>query len=291
MNPFRRTSWMLLAAALLSLSQTAAGDEPLLWKFSQGNKVTYAIDQKMNMAMEVMGQNITMKIDQLMKMVTAVDEVKDDGSATIKQQIQSVRVQAAGGPLGETIYDSADKTQNKGQLAATFEQSWSKMIGQDIAMAVSPSGNVSDLKLPEGAAELANPLGGGAQGGSLKELISKSMLAFPEGDIEPGKKWQSEASVDLPFGKMTTKTEYEYLGREGDVAKIKVSPKSSLEAAAGNPIKVEISEQKADGTIEFDTKQGQIKSSTMSIEMVMNLTLPGNKIKQKITQTVDMKKL
>ena len=83
---------------------------------------------------------------------TIVEDVAADGTATLRQVIESVRMEL-NSPLGRTVFDSASKDSDPTAtpLSQTMSAAYSAMIGQPLTMVVSPRGTVQKI---EGMARL-----------------------------------------------------------------------------------------------------------------------------------------
>jgi hypothetical protein len=78
---------------------------------------------------------------------TVVEDVAADGTATLRQVIESARMEF-NSPLGKRVFDSASKDSAPtpaDPLSTTMSAAYSAMIGQPLTMVVSPRGTVQKI--------------------------------------------------------------------------------------------------------------------------------------------------
>src|SRR5262245_55845859 len=74
-------------AALLLAAVPAQAQTTLRYKFKQGEKLDYVIENKMTMKIDLGGKEIEMAINQNMEMAWKVESVAGDGKARIQQKL------------------------------------------------------------------------------------------------------------------------------------------------------------------------------------------------------------
>ena len=108
-------------------------------------------------------QEIKTTLSQTIDRSWAVKEVGLDGVADLNQTIDRVRTKIAS-PIGVFEYDSDDKQEPQGPLAAGLVPFLKALVGAPFAVKMSPQGELSDVKVPEKllqAIREAGPAGGG----------------------------------------------------------------------------------------------------------------------------------
>ena len=170
------------------------------------------------------------------------------------------------------------------------------MVGQPIAITVTPLGDVKDIKLaPElvAAMKKASPaMSSMFSEDSMKQMISRGMFRFPE-EVKSGQTWDSSLEMANPIlGKQIVTTEYQYVGAEDlagtKVEKISMDVKQKIDGT-GAQAQVAIKDQSGKGVIYFDNVRGLPLETQATSAMTMEISVGGQKIESKVTTTVTMK--
>jgi hypothetical protein len=102
----RRIALALLGLAAWSLTAAVASAQTTLrYKFKEGDSLKYVLEQKMTMNMNVMGNDIEIKMNQNSDMTWSIGSVDDKGNAkiTIKFGRQKMSMDA---PMGKIDVDT-----------------------------------------------------------------------------------------------------------------------------------------------------------------------------------------
>jgi Family of unknown function (DUF6263) len=283
----------VLAALLLTFVASPSQAETLRWKFKKGQKLNYAMTQKMNMSTSVMGMAIEIKMTMIMDMAMNVKAVKSDGSADATQKITRVRMKMEGGPFGKIEYDSVKKDGGGGVIGEQFAKSLGPLVNAELTMTMTPRGEVKSMKIPaavEAALKKAgggNPVGGGFSADSLKQMTSQMGAIFPEGPVVKGQSWSKKTEADTPQGKMVTNITFKYAGTSTiggrKVAKLELSPKFSLTAKPGAAAMFTIKDKGSSGASYFDVEAGVLTNSSLIQNMEMDVMAGG------VAQTMNIK--
>src|SRR5258708_1807184 len=108
LRPLGRVFWIgLLVAGAALPSASAQAQTTLRYKFKEGDKLNYVMEQKQEMAMSFMGNDINTKINQTMDMTWKIGAVDKDGSAKMTQTIDRIRM-TMDSPGAKIEYDTKD---------------------------------------------------------------------------------------------------------------------------------------------------------------------------------------
>ena len=290
-----------LALVAFSVAQVAQADTKLRWKFTKGEKTSYEIGMDIAQDMKLGDMPLSVKVNQVMNMTWEVKDVADDGTATLNQTIDRVRMEMVlPQPNQEPIrYDSDAKEKPAG--SEMLSRIYDAMIGKPFVIKMTPLGKVVDFKAPEAvlAAFKNSPMPGGGNMFSeegLKQMISQSVPPLPEEAVSKGTTWeQSSAMQAPPFGKQVTKTEYKYAGPEEldgkKVDKIDVSMDLKFEATDDSQAKIKLKDAEAGGEIFWDNTAGHPVESRITSSMTLEIEVGGNSIEQAVTTKMKMKQV
>ncbi len=285
-----------LLLLLVAVSQAQA-DVKLRWKFKPGEKLGYEMGTDMTQAMVVGEMTINVKMAQKIDMSWEVTQVTDDGTATVTQTIDRVRMDMSPGPGQQVKYDSQNPDENKGaeMLLPIFDA----MVGKPITMQVTPRGEIKDLKISQEMLDgikksFLSQLGGMFSEEGMKQMISRGMLQFPEEAVTKGTSWESV--MEMPnaiLGKQVTEMRYEYAGpemRDGrELDKLDADMTMKFEQPADAQAKITIKNQSSEGTLYFDNTAGRLAGSSVTSKMSLEIVAGGMSIEQDITTLVTMK--
>lgn len=288
----------MLSALVAVQRGTALADVELRWKFTAGETVRFTTSTDVTQDMNIGGQQVTSKMVQVMDMTWVVKEAAAD-EASLEVTIDHVHVEMTPpGPAAKAIVYDSKNEKHEGQ-AAMMAPLFGAMIGHPMTLAVTPLGEVKNIKLPEGMIEAMQKAGPGAKEvlseDAMKQTISRVMIAFPE-SVAPGKSWESDFETKNPIlGTQKAVTTYTYVGPEEAeghaVEKVDVRVLLSFDQPADAQAKATIKEQVSEGAILFDNKQGMPVTTSMNSQMKLQLSAGGQTIDQEITTKVMMKQL
>jgi hypothetical protein len=287
----------VLVAAMLAPSFLAA-EEPLRWKFENGEKLDYNMVQDMTMAMEggPVGKMET-KMRQQMDMTWNVQKVNADGSAEIRQTFDRVQMTMTT-PGGEINYDS-DSVEAPAGMAAMIAPMYKAMTEAEFIITMSDRGQVTDVKIPDEVIEALKNSPGAAMMGDLatsegfKKMIAQGSLVLPEDSPEKGESWTSKVEMENPMaGKQTVETTYRYEDtKEMDgatYAVIRPEVTMSIASAPQQNVQMKVTEQTSEGEVLFNVDEGRLHTSKLKQNVTLDVAVGGQSMKQKIDQTVDV---
>jgi hypothetical protein len=284
-----------IAFAMAGIFASAAtAEEPLAWKFSPGLTNHYQMTQDMKLSKTGAGGEFTVTSNMTMDMSWVVEKVNEDGSASLKQKIDRMRmkIEPAGGQASEI--DSAAKGDPQGQ-AAMLAPFMKAMTSNPFTVTMTPRGEVKDVQVPQAIVDALKNQPGAAQMGDLaspegfKKLVSQASFVLPE-KLEPGATWTQKTETNLTaIGTQTAQTTYKYEGAdEKDGKKLeKFSAKVSLKFTGGQ-VPIEIPKQESSGEILFNREAGRLESSHIKQTTELKITVGTQVVNQTINQTIGM---
>jgi len=294
-----RKAWLgIFVVVLVCAGSTPVGAQTTLsYKFKEGEKLGYTIEQKIEMQMNVMGNDIDMKILQTLDTTWKVVSVDKDKKAKISQKIDRIRFSMEGGPAGKTDYDSKDGKKPEGQLGEMVAPIFEAMTGADFGFTMDAQGKIADVQVPEKLTEALKKLpAGGNQMFSpdtMKQMVEQGGIVLPGGAVEKGKSWEQKTDMTSPFGKMVVTKALTDEGKamiDGkEVEKIALKPTMTIEVDPAKPFSANIKAQEGKGTAYFDNASGRVVESTTTQTMDMSISVGGMEIGQKTKTTASMK--
>jgi len=291
----------LAAAVLVLATASAQAQTTLRYKFKQGDTLSYGLEQKMEMKMNVGGMDITMDMKQNIAMKWKVLEVDQNGKARIAQKIDSIRMSMeAPPPVGGVKYDSRDGKEPEGPIGKVLGPVFNALAGAEFTLNMDARGEISDVKLPEKLAETLQKTAGGAPGlgdmfspEGLKRLVTQGGLVLPEKAVKRGDTWAQTNENKMPFGMMKVTNTMTYEGPGGEsgtgVQKIAVKPVVSLEPDPNAQVSMKIKATDAKGTALFDNTTGRLVEMSTTQNMQMQISAAGQDITLNIRTTTSLK--
>jgi uncharacterized protein DUF6263 len=242
-------------------------------------------------------------VDQTMTQVirTIVDDVSPDGTATLRQVIESVRIEM-NNPMGKMVFDSTATSSN--EAANPFSQilsgMYSAMIGQSITVVTSPTGAIQKIEgmarlmdnmlknMPQApaGASLLDDLRKTFSDDAAQDFSARGLAQFPDRPLKPGDVWDDRFTAGFPmFGAITTSRTSTFQGVEsrGGIAVARITAKLTMKsdpAAAPpsvGPFTMQMGESTGDRELLFDVAKGRMQRVTTAMSQVMTMsgTAPG----------------
>jgi len=291
----------VLAVVLLAAgSFPAQAQTTLRYKFKEGEKLNYVMEQKMTMQMNVMGQDVEMNMTQTIDLTWQIQSVDKDGRAKLTQKFDRVRFKMEGGQVGKVEYDSMDGKEPEGPIGKAIGPIFGALAGSEIGMTMDARGQIADVKIPDKFSDALKNAGAGAAGlgemfseDGMKRMMSQGGLVVPAEAVTKGKTWNQNVDMKMPIGKMKVDTTYTYDGQttKGNkkLEQVPFKAKVTLEPSDNAALTVKLKEQSAKGSAQFDADAGRLVETSMTQEMEMEIGAGGQNITQKIKQEVTMK--
>jgi hypothetical protein len=289
---------VLLSAAGVCAAAPAPEQTTLRYRFKEGEKLHYVLEQNMTMDMNVAGQDVKMEMKQLLEMTWHVTGVDKDGKARMTQTITRLRFNMDG-PTGTFEYDSkAGKEPNDpvGEQVAPFLKA---LVGADMTLTMDSRGRIGDVKLSDKFKEAIKNMPGAAAGNDfaseegLKRLTSQGGLTLPAGAAAKGDSWSSKLESKTPAGNMVVDTKFTYEGpetRDGKkLDRVALRPTATLEPDPNAAFALKIKSQDAKGTARFDNAAGRLVETGVTQVMEMEVDAGGQTVLQTVKSTTTMK--
>ena len=316
MNTSRRSLRIafMIVAALVSSATLAAQDVALRYRWTKGEEVRYRTTTQTDMQMSGLpgmgDMNITMTMVQVNKMV--VDAVEADGSVTLRNTYESIKMSMNVPMMGEVTYDSANPTASAGNpISDGLAKTVGAMAGETITMVVAANGKVGKIdglakvieKAKAGASASGAAMGLGNMDALMTEegqraTIEQTFSLLPDKPIKVGDGWKNEYKIPGAAGAaQNVSVNYTLKGQEAAMARVVStgSTKSSGPPAAMGPMTVTIGDGTSQGEMLFDVKAGRLRKATgtLSLPMSMRMTAPDGtdiaiQAAQKTTTTTEL---
>ena len=289
-----RILWLAIVCLVISVAPAQA-QVKLRYKFGKGDNINYVMTQNMSMTMSVQNMNIETKMNQVVEMTWAVQDVDDDGTAKVQQTFTAVRF-VMDAQTGKIEFDSKTGKTPDGQVGKVLTPLFKAMVGAKFLITMDTLGNIKDVEISNSFLKemkkfpAANGFGGMFTKEGFKQMMSRSGLVLPEKAIEKDAVWSNKMETKSPIGTMIVTTKNTYLGSKRSTEEIAMAPKIPLNPDPNSPVSGKILSQKVSGTALFDNAKGQIASVQMQQNMEMELTAGGMIIGQILEQTVSLER-
>ncbi len=250
------------------------------------------------MIAEVGEKSVRMGHRTAVQVAWQVTEVDADGTAQIKHSVERMKIQLESPAADDVVYDSAANEPATGlakQLAAAVDP----LLKTDATIKISPTGQVTDVRLSENAEALPKRNTVAAQAFSqffteagAVELTGLTQLALPERPAAVGDRWDRAGETETDLGSFARNTTYERIADDTHdnrkLARISVAGSLTpvepseplLPGEPDPPPAVRIEEQDIRGTILFDTAAGHPVEAVFQ----QRLTITGTADNQEVTQ-------
>jgi len=288
---YRRLAFALGCLALCALTGVSRADEPVLlrYKLTKGATLIYKSGQEMKQTQTINGTKIENSTTQETVTTRNVEDVNEEGKATLKTKAVQRKVKADFGQAGKYEFDSkSTERDTNSMIGAAVTPVLERLTGSEYDVQVNPRGEIVEVK---GYAELVadlvkdNPLaaqfagGGGAAGAKFSE--QETFLVLSEDPVKHGDQWERPFEIDIPsLGKAKGKIVCVFEGHDkvGDrkTARIGVTTDLSFELnldAGGAKVTGTISTTRSSGSVQFDPEAGRVLSSKNNLSLSGQLTL------------------
>ena len=280
-----------------------AEESALVWKFRVGDVHHYRMIQNMDMEMSLGadGRQIETRVQQTLDMTWTIDQVDEEGLATMIQRVTRVQMdmQAPGQP--EMHYDT-DSDEAPAGFGAMMAPLFKAMTAEPFQVTITPRGEITNLEVPAALSKAMQSVPGAAAMGDLfsdegfKKMIQQSSLILPEpNDLAPGYEWTTKANLkNAQFGEMKTETTYRYLGprevKDQPFEVFSVAMKMAFGEGPGG-LQMEVVNHDSHGEIFFSRAAGRLESSKLQQTMEINIAAAGTAMTQKMKQTMVLERV
>ncbi len=292
----RNTVLAFLIGVLAWVSTASAQDTTLRYRWVKGDEVRYRISQQSSMTISGLpglgDLAVDLTIAQVMRM--AVQDVAADGTATLRETFESVRMEQ-NSPLGKTVFDSASTEKPADPNSATLGSVMSAMVGESITMVIGPDGTVGKVEgmsaivdkavkaLPPGpaAAMAGEQLKGIMSDDAIRSMVGQSFGSFPDRPLKTGDTWTNESEQLNPvFGKMSAARTYTLTGvesRNGATLahlSVRLVMKQTGPPAPGlMGMTVKVDDSESTGEVVFDATKGRLQQASFTGETPVDLSI------------------
>lgn len=267
--------WAVIAASASAQSAappatTEAVAPPILWKFTRGQTLRYQRSENADIR-RVEGE-LTYPVSESQHTLDIrwyVEQVDDDGTATITQTIERVR-ETKDGPKGKQETDS--KKSRKGVFP---------LPGTKFKFSMSPHGRSSEVTLPSRLEKALEAQAPGELVAWVVQSLEQSMPGFllPSDDSCRRQPWShqtEERPTTLGLIKLTR--QYDYAGQklqpDGLAAEaFRISSSAESIADPRTPFRYSLDQFSGKGTIEFDAAAGRMLASIEQLRFDVTTTL------------------
>jgi hypothetical protein len=289
---------LVLAVALAASVAPSSAQTTLQYRWTQGDVLVYRTTLKTTTNVsggpagpveQVLTQTQTVKL--------IVAAVGPDGSATLRQTIESVSMEITG-PMGKMAYDSTKPppADDADPRSATLAKTFGAMVGEAISVTMTPAGAVRSIagtariidKLMKGlpmdplAAGLAQNIKSMLSDDALRTSLEQSFSRMPDQPVKPGDTWTSEQTLGVDvIGRITGTSTFTLKAIEGAgdaaVARIGVALAIRQESTpgAGGPMSVKLGASKGEGELVFNVGKGRVERNSMRTDMPSTVTMRG----------------
>jgi hypothetical protein len=289
-----------IAVACAAVGLLAGQGTTLRYKWAAGQDDRYRLSQKITATVSGIpgggSQTIEQSLTQVMRM--QVTAVAADGTATIKQTFESVRMEMAT-PNGMVVIDTDAKEKPSEPAAVAPFTTLTAMVGEAVTLTMRANGEVQNVEgmtrifdkisagLPAGGA--ADPTFASMKAGlndeAMRQMFSQSLASFPDRPIAPGESWTATVEIPQPMlGRLTsvrtsTLTAIDQAGGS-PMARIAIAvamkPVAEGQPAAAPPgLTIAMGESKAAGETLFDVAKGRVERSTVTSDVPMTMGMTG----------------
>jgi uncharacterized protein DUF6263 len=292
----KRTQGLARLAAVVAVAAAAAPlyaqGTTLRYRWIKGDALTYRVTilTTSQVSGAPGGGGREMKIDQTMTQVLkiAVSDVAADGTATLSQTFQSVKMEM-NSPMGRFVYDTALPTTNTNPMAQAMGQVLGAMAGETITVVQAPDGSVKRVEgasrildkvvksLPSDPASsaMAQGLKASLSDEALKATLEQSFTRLPDRAVQSGDTWHGQLNLgNDTIGKIAGSVDFTLKGVEGtgDAVNARISvimtmKQESALPAGPNGMMMKLGDAKGEGEMLFDVAKGRIRKSTMKSTM------------------------
>jgi hypothetical protein len=292
--------WLKLGVAVLGMvvyGGTLQAQTTLRYKFKEGDKFGYDLEQKMKMSSSVMGKDIEMNMNQSMTMSWQVLKVEPSGAAEVKIMFTGAKM-TMDGPTGKVEVDSKNPKQLDDPVGKVVGQVVTALAGLEMTFTMDETGDIKDLKIPEKVKNsLKNIPGADQMAGLLSDEGLKKMahggIVLPKEAVTKGKSWTRKADMKMPMGQVKGDIQFTYEGpveKNGKkLEKIAIKPNISLEPTPGSPFQMTRKSQDGKGYVYFDNQAGRMVEVDSDQLMEMTINANNMNINQKMDQHTVMK--
>ena len=290
---FNRRLILLSILSVFVSTQFASAQDELRWKFRSQETIRYNVQQTMKTAMKIGDNAINQTMNQTMDMSWNIQSVAAGGDAVMAQVVDRIQMNMEGGPAGKVQFDTNSDQKSENPIVNSMGEVFRKIVNQKFIVTMKPTGEIDNVQVPEELLAAVRQSAAGATGAldeaTLKQMMKQSAVILPSQPVVPQNSWNSQQSVQLPFGTMNIKSQMTF--REKDAAGnavIDIAPEITVTPKEGAPIKMTLNSSSGRGQVTFNIAQGRVARSQLDLTLAMTIEAAGQSFNQTIEQTTAM---
>ena len=285
---------------LLCLSAAAADAQTvtLRYRWTKGESRTYRVTTQTDNAITGMpGGRVTTSQTMTQVLKYAAEEVAADGSATVRQTFQSIRMETVN-PSGKFVIDSGVPETSQNPMVEGMRAVLAAMAGESVVIELAPDGAVRRV---EGASRIADKVSkvmaanpSAAQAGqgirtslsdeALKTTLEQTFPRLSGPPVKTGDQWQGALAMGNPaIGRITGRSTFTLKAIDGaaDAAVARIAVALVLRQDVVPPpsgpagMVMTLGDAKGAGEIVFDVAKGFIQKSTMKTDLPSTVVMTG----------------
>jgi hypothetical protein len=274
----------LVVTAGLLQAAPAPEVSAIRYRFKQGDKLYYALEQKATVAMNFMGQQINQETAQTLDMSWQVTGVDKDGKAKITLTFERVRLKSDG-LTGKADFDSKDGKLPDDPSGKQMAEHMKPLVGGEVTFTMDARGRLTDIKpsdklakaLKNAPAQNLGGLGEFQTEEGMKRSLAQFIVALPTGELTKGKAWTEKITEKSPQGTITLENKYTYEGstKRGDtkLEKIVNKPVIDVKPDDNTPVPFKLTTKDAKGVVYFDSARGRLVENHLALDMKMEVNM------------------
>jgi hypothetical protein len=285
---------------LVCLSAAAAGAQTvtLRYHWTKGDARTYRVTTQTDNAITGMpGGRVTTSQTMTQVLKYVVEDVAADGSATLRQTFQSIRMETVN-PTGKFVIDSGVRETSQNPMVEGMRGVLAAMAGESVVIELAPDGAVRRV---DGASRIADKISkvmaadpAAAQAGqglrtslsdeALKTTLEQTFPRLSGPPVKVGDEWQGTLAMGNPaIGRITGRSTFTLKAIEGaaDAAVARIAVALVLRQDVVPPpsgpagMVMTLGQAKGAGEIVFDVARGFIQKSTMKTDLPSTVVMTG----------------
>jgi hypothetical protein len=282
----RFTRLLVGVLILLLAASQAQAQIALQWKWNQGEKLAYVLQDNYTSKSTVDQQFFELTQDLTLDTIWHVKSVGPTGEASIVVTIERVRFNANGkgdAAIGTMSFDSKHETELQRKSEKSVFSVLKSLLGSEITLVVNAQGRVLRFDLPkvldstmedQVTRELAGFFGDLFTADGLRHRLTNWLVALPTEPVSEKQSWQEDKPSRLGknFPCVYSYTFAARVERDGRMAiKIDVKPELKLLGLEADKDRPKITEQDGKGIVYFDNRAGRITESVVSQRVEMQM--------------------
>ena len=242
----------------------------LQYNLSVGDSYIFVSDIDQDVSFEAMGSTMTLNQDMSFQMTSTVKKIEGD---EIIKEFTFDKISMIQKIMGmEIVYDSEDSSTWNSGMGAEVANEMNKVIGKPSEIIMDNKGNITDINISSVTdnSELTNNLTSGS-----------TYAVYPDGKIKIGDSWENDI-VPLKDSEMKVHVKYTLLKATRKQAVIGIEGVLTGNEIQG--VEMQLSGTTV-GEMTVDRATGMLISSTIDLEMAMEMEKDGMKIPTDILTT------